>query len=223
MYFAKIILTILGWKTTINPEAYKILKEHKRIIVLYPHTTYWDFFFCIMYLLTDKKMWSRAVILVNPGVMHKFGFILRHLRCLESSRLEDRNSGKTQKIINFLKEKDDFIFLMSPKGTVQKAEWRSGWYHISKSIEGTKLTVFGPDYQDHTMRGYLVPDRSSDKEAQKREVVRYMKEIAPLNPERSEFLLSGNVEEHEISLVPFDLKLLYLGVVLSGLLWFLNY
>jgi len=79
------------------------------------------------------------------------GSMLRSMGAIPCSYRGVRGAGSTAKIVEKLNEMDEFILLISPKGTLEAAEWRSGYYQIAKQT-GAAVVCGGLDYHSHNLR-----------------------------------------------------------------------
>jgi hypothetical protein len=65
---------------------------------------------------------------------------------IPSTFIQIKNGGRTKEIIDYLNTKDEFKFLISPKGTIRKSEWKTGYYYITKGTNANILAL-GLNYQ----------------------------------------------------------------------------
>ena len=73
------------------------------------------------------------------------GWLLNKLGAIPSTKLEDKNGGAVNRIVNVLNKSNKFLFLISPKGTIKNSTWKTGYYHIAKQSNAKILTI-GLDY-----------------------------------------------------------------------------
>src|SRR5581483_849382 len=96
-YLARKVLSTLGWSTSIDLRIKYLINKYDRIIIVYPHTSQWDFVFAILYSLIYHQIIRDAehevVILMKPQPFKYFGFILRYLGCIPAAKLESSGSG----------------------------------------------------------------------------------------------------------------------------------
>jgi 1-acyl-sn-glycerol-3-phosphate acyltransferase len=146
-YVAKFVLSSLGWKP-LKDDVRRIIKDSKRIVLVFPHTSYMDFVIMFLYKKANPELMKNIKFLMNPAFLDKpiLGPFLMSQGAIPSTPREKKNGGKTQHIINYLNNLKEYQFLISPKGTINKGEWRSGYFYIT---EGTKslITVAGLDFK----------------------------------------------------------------------------
>lgn len=179
---AKSIILFLGWHL-FNEEVSEKFNKYKRTVMIFSHTSYFDFFVFVIYLLAYPQQLNRVRTLVKPQPFEYAGYFLRLLGAIPSTRIQDKNGGAINRIISELKLLDNFVFLISPKGTIIKAPWKKGYYHITKELSA-ELMVIGFDYELKQIR---VLNNYSFKEYTEDKLVELLKEdiskIVPLYPE----------------------------------------
>ena len=129
--------TILGWET--QPH----YPDKKRIIV-FSHTSYWD---VIVWLILFKKSSTNSFVLFDSRYYTwatKWLYDLLH--CIPSTRLENRDGGLIGKLVERFRHKNESICL-SPKGTVKKKAWRTGYYHLARKLS-VKIYPLIIDYEE---------------------------------------------------------------------------
>jgi len=142
---AKIILFLMGWKYIKQKQITKFNK-FDRSVIIFSHTTYADFYIFILYFFAYPKDFKNLKVLVKPQPFEYAGFILRRLNCIPSANFNERNSGSTVRIVEELDKYKEFMFLISPKGTIVNSKWRSGYYNIAVNLKA-HLQVTGLDYE----------------------------------------------------------------------------
>lgn len=180
-FIAKLILFLLGWKS-IKEKQFSQFHKYKRSVIIFSHTTYADFYLFILYFLAYPNGFRNVRVLVKPQPFQYAGFILRRFGCIPSSNFEERNSGSTRRITDELDKQEELIFLISPKGTIVKSEWRNGYYNIALNLKAN-LMVTGLDYCKKKI--VVSDDIQYDKD--KNDIEIFLKEqlsrIVPLYPE----------------------------------------
>lgn len=143
----KIILFCLGWKLPKERDLIKF-NEHDRTVAIFSHTTYIDFFLLLLYYLAFPEGFKNIRPLVVAWTFEYMGlcWLLNKMGAIPATKLSEKNGGATERIISELSQQDKFIFLISPKGTILKKEWRSGYLAISSHFEA-HLMVVGVDYE----------------------------------------------------------------------------
>lgn len=179
--FSKAVLISMGW-SLLTAETFAQITKHNRIVGVFSHTSYADFYIMILYKLAYLDKLQRVRTLVKPQPFEYAGWGLRKIGAIPSTRIEEKKGGAVSRIVGELKENPECLFLISPKGTIIKADWRSGYFAIAKELDA-KLVAMGFDYEkkcvivseeiSHDEGETVVKDYLQDK----------LKEIVPLFPE----------------------------------------
>lgn len=142
---AKLILLATGWEL-LSDHTFDRITKYDQTVLIFSHTSYSDFYILVLYLLAYPNRLHYVRTLIKPQPFVYAGPLLRKLGAISSTPVENKNGGAVSRIIEDLKQYDKCIFLISPKGTIVKKEWRSGYYHIAKGLDA-KLMVAGLDYE----------------------------------------------------------------------------
>lgn len=179
----RFILSLLGWKP-LSLDNINKLAEHDRMVFVFSHTSYADFYILLLYLLSYPNELANIRTLVKPQPFKYFGWLLRRLGAIPATKLEDSNGGSVNRIVAELDSSAKFTFLISPKGSIVRREWRSGYYHIVKSLNA-ELRVVGLDYEKHCviMSDCINPTGKEEKEI-KEFLYEKLAEIVPLYPDQ---------------------------------------
>jgi len=130
--------TILGWEKLTHVPT-------ERCVIVFSHTSYWDFILWLMYF---KKSWF---ILINPNYYNwATKWFCNALHCIPSIRLEKKNGGFIAQLVQRFKN-TELTILLSPKGTTKKKVWRTGYYHLAREL-GVKIYPFIIDYENRKGR-----------------------------------------------------------------------
>lgn len=180
-YVAKCVLFSMGWHFPERAMFNKLFK-YNRSVVVFSHTSYADFCILILYLLAYPSDFKYLRTLVKPQPFEYMGWILRKLGAIPATKVDEKNGGSVSRIVEELKTEEKSVFLISPKGTIVKREWRSGYYHIAKELD-VYLMVAGLDYEKKCT---FVSDEiwhDEGEPAVKEFLMEQLKEIVPLFPE----------------------------------------
>lgn len=142
---ARMILFCTGWHL-FTPEDFRKLEKYPRTILVFSHSTRFDFLFLLLYRAAHPYGLYNLRTLVKPQVFKYAGYILKFLGCIPSTRIEDKTGGAVDRIVNELKSSPRSMFAISPKGTTSRNEWRTGYYHIAQKLEAP-LIACGVDYE----------------------------------------------------------------------------
>jgi len=180
-FIARFILFSMGWQLLHNSILNRITEYDKSVLV-FSHTSYSDFYILMLYLLAYPYNLSHIKTLVKPQPFAYAGKLLRAFGAIPATRVDDKNGGAVSRIVTELKQFDKFAFLISPKGSIIKREWRSGYYYIAKNLQANLIAV-GLDYEKKCV--IFSPDISYTKSEENiRNFLReQLKEIVPLFPD----------------------------------------
>ncbi len=124
--FARIILKLLGWKIE-GDVPYHI---PKKLYVVIPHTSNWDF--PIGILLKMAKKMEVGFIAKDSLFVWPFGLIFRAMGGIPVNR--SKSQGFIKNIVDTIHKRDRFSIAITPEGTRKKvSKLKSGYYRISKA------------------------------------------------------------------------------------------
>ena len=181
-FLANIILSCLGWSWFDN-DTLDQLTRYDRAVLILSHTAYIDFFFLMMYLLSSPHRLSHVRFLMKPQPFQYFGPLLTYLGAIPSTRLQDKNGGSVNRIVSEVAHSDRFLFVMSPKGTIMKRDWRSGYYHIANQLQ-VHLMVVGLDYEKKCLIVSDAIESTNDESTIRSFLYQRLSMIVPLFPDR---------------------------------------
>jgi 1-acyl-sn-glycerol-3-phosphate acyltransferase len=181
-FVARSILFLMGW-SSLTDETLNGLNEYKRVVLVFSHTSYFDFYIMILYLLAYPYQLANVRTLVKPQPFRHFGKLLRSFGAIPSTKVEDKQGGGVSRIVQSLKEKNECLFLISPKGTILKREWRSGYYHIAKLLEAP-IRVIGLDYEKMGVTLSNAIASSNDESIVREFLYLELSKIVPLHPDQ---------------------------------------
>ncbi|RLD39234.1 MAG: acyltransferase [Bacteroidetes bacterium] len=173
-YIFKFILWVFGWKVDQN-----IPKEKSFIILVAPHTSNWDF---IMGTMVIGSLRVKQTVLMKKEM---FFFPLNYL--LKALGAMPINRKKSEKMVDYIadifKEKDDFVFSITPEGTRSYVEkWKTGFYHIA--LKANVPIVLGKiDYKKKRSGLSDVIYPSGDFEKDFKLIVSLLEDVKGCNPE----------------------------------------
>jgi len=199
---AETIIRALGWQP-FDDQDRALLAKYPKCVMIYPHTSYYDFCLYILYQMADPILQRRCRILINPSFTENFQWLLKYIGSIEATRREIRNGGATRRICRELEKLDEFIFALSPKGSMEPNHaWRSGFYHIAKQM-GCPVMPAGFDYVKKKFifqQPFYIDDMTFEQacaEGKKR-----LFDIIPCHPDRSEYPLALH-DKSKACLMPF--------------------
>ncbi|MFK5969305.1 MAG: hypothetical protein QM487_04190 [Candidatus Marithrix sp.] len=191
---AKTLLFGMGW-SPIKPKVLNRVADHNRVVCIYAHTSYVDFFILLLYTLAYHNKIGFIKTLIKPQAFKYAGGLLTKLGGIPSSKLENRGSNGTVRIAEELDKFDKFAFLISPKGSIKKVEWRTGYYHIAKLLK-CPIMIATLDYEQKCIISSDSIDPLVESEENCKEFLKdKLSQSVPLYP-RSEVF---QVRYHDIS------------------------
>lgn len=180
-FLARSILFLLGWQP-FSPQSLRNCNEHKRSVLVFSHTSYVDFYIFILYMLAYRHEIPRVRTLVKPDPFAYMGGILRWLGAIPATKVDEKNGGATHRIVTELSKENSFIFLISPKGTIVRRDWRSGYYNIAKKLN-IPIKVTGLDYEHMCVVVTDAIDSQETESAVEEFCKKRLSNIVPLYPE----------------------------------------
>jgi 1-acyl-sn-glycerol-3-phosphate acyltransferase len=150
----------------------------KFMVILAPHTSYWDFLtnMGIMLALGVRNRWFVA----DTFCWWPLGYFMRWLGGIPI----DRNSP--QDLVSFTISKfadhDELILALYPEGTTRKAKkWKTGFWHIAHGAD-IPIQFLAVDYEKRASVFGPVIQPSDDIEADMKIIQAYFKKVTPKTP-----------------------------------------
>ena len=142
------LMRLLGWKLV-----YHGLPARQGVIVVYPHTSNWDFLFGLL------AKWSIGiqVSFFGKDSLFKLPLIAHWMRWLGGIAVDRHASqgvvGQMGEALKQAKAQDRFMWLaLAPEGTRSYRDaWRSGFYHVTLAA-GVPLGLAALDYARREVR-----------------------------------------------------------------------
>lgn len=183
---------VFGWKDINLPS--------ESSVCVFGHSSYWDIF--ILWLYSCKNIYAVA----KPQVQN-YPFLSR-LNLLYASKLEEKGGGSTRKLVeqfNKLKEITSTLLFISPKGTIQKNVWRSGYYWIAKE-SNVKIVPAFIDFSNRKIEfGIPIDPQKHSLENCNRYLQEQLGRFRVLNMENAEYNINDKKGCPYESLLPFDM------------------
>lgn len=190
----KSFLYVCGWQP-LEEEVMNTMNESDYLVCVFSHTSYYDFFFMLMYYFSNYKTLNNLRTLIKPDYFSSIGWFLTRVGGIPATNIADKNGGATTRIVNALKSEPKGQLLISPKGTILKGEWRTGYYHIAQQLEA-KLVAIGVDYEAKKITIGKVIDYQLPEVEIKHKLYKDLSQIVPLYPEREMMKIRGYDENH---------------------------
>ncbi|MDA3906267.1 MAG: 1-acyl-sn-glycerol-3-phosphate acyltransferase [Bacteroidales bacterium] len=173
-YFAKFILWIFGWKVDQN-----IPKEKSYIILVAPHTSNWDFI--VGRLVIGSLKVPQRVLMKKEMFFFPLNILLKSLSAMPIDRKVSQKM--VDYVVDLFKEKDDFVFSITPEGTRGYVEkWKTGFYHIATKAN-VPIVLGKIDYKRKSagLADVIYPSGNFDKDF--KQIVDILKDVTGRNPE----------------------------------------
>lgn len=179
---SKTILYLFGWQP-IEKTILTTLKKTDYLVCVFSHTSFYDFFFMVLYYLAYPNELKNLKTLIKPDYFEYIGWFLYRVGGIPSTHISNKNGGATTKIVETLKSYPSSQLLISPKGTILKGEWRTGYYYIAKELNA-KLVAIGLDYETKQIKTGNLIDNHLDEIEIKHLLYKDLSKIVPLYPDR---------------------------------------
>ncbi len=143
----RFILRAFGWKTSaLLPEGIV-----KAVLIVAPHTSYWDFVIGRMTFWSSKL--KIRVLIKKEVFVFPLGWLLRQLGGVPVARGQKNNL--VEQAVSLFQKNTTMVVVITPEGTRRKVHhWRKGFYYIAMEAKvpialgfidyGTKTGGIGP-------------------------------------------------------------------------------
>jgi hypothetical protein len=220
---AKWILYFMGWKPFENSKQVSKIKKDKRLVLTISHTSTFDGVIFYLYKFAYPEVFENTVVVVKPQIfdcLPKFLHpILNRMGLVRATPAEEKNGGFVRSIVETLKDKKEFMFIISPKGMIINSPWKSGYYHIAKELN-CKIVACGVDYKTKTLNfsEELISLHDQTKEKLDLLIQNKLGHIIPLHIKNSEFSIHKE-SSNKNTVFAFSFLLIALILFLSYLGW----
>jgi len=175
------IFKITGWKANTEIPT----QTNKCIIIAAPHTSNWDFWYCMatfaIYRLpirfTVKKEWMKF----------PFSLLMKPLGGIAIDRSprgpDNIRPSFVEAMTNLFNEHEKLIIVFTPEGTRRKNdEWKTGFYHVAKAAQ-VPICMGYVDYGKKTT-GICHPFETTDYETDMKKIMDFYQTIEAKFPEK---------------------------------------
>lgn len=216
MGFCSAALELMGWEP-FSEEQTRLLQQHPKAVMIFPHTSYYEFFLYLFYRGHSPLLQRRCKILVAPVHTDRFQFLLKHIGSIPATRQEERNGGATERIKTHLAQLDEWLLVMSPKGSMSnKHPWRRGFYAIAKDL-GVPIIPAGFDFEKKRFvikPAFWVKDLTFAEACDTGKAALY--DIIPCHPDKSEFPISPLYDPSKLGLMTAGRWVIFWLLFLAG-------
>lgn len=186
-----LLLDLLGWKR-VDHETADLLRGEKKLIMVYNHTSILDYLIYLLYRNAYPDLKNRAKVIMNYYTYHSLGPIARPFGGIPSTPVHTGGQGTLDKVYQELSKMDEFIYIVSPKGSTRaKAHWHKGYYILAQKLN-CPIMVAGFDYQKKEFvakKPFYIGEDDFDEVTQKCQ--KQLEDIIPICPWRSEYPLKN--------------------------------
>ena len=186
---ATLLLYALGW----TPISRKDIKCHlliKKGVIVYNHTTAWEFGLTLLYGWSCPELFGIAYFVVKPG-LHKW---LQYFSSafVPATPLEERNQGFVAKTSALFLNRDRYHIYIAPDGQRKLGKWLPGYSKLASSLNNQEyhntpvyIAVMGFDFVQHRLRfgARQIVDNSTDFKLLEQKLQKSCSDIVPLYPE----------------------------------------
>ena len=135
-----LLLKLLNYKVDLM----NIPQEKKYVLIFAPHTSWTDF--AIGKIALTAMGVNAKILIKKEFFFFPMGAFLNYIGGYPVDRKHAKNL--TDKIAEYIKEKDEVVFLIAPEGTRRRVEtWKRGFYHIAQKA-GTPIALGYLDYRE---------------------------------------------------------------------------
>lgn len=213
--FFRFILWSIGWQL-MSTETLQYLHRWNRIVIVFSHTSYVDFYIMILYILAYPDDLCAVRMLVKPQPFNYVGWLLRKFGAIPGTSIDEVKGGAVIRVVKELQKDNETLFLISPKGTIVKREWRSGYYHIAQALQAP-LLASGLDYEQHAIVVSSIIDYNNTESVIKAHLYEQLGNIVPLFPDDEVM----NIRPHKSRSIIDRNRVGSIILVVSFLVWWL--
>jgi 1-acyl-sn-glycerol-3-phosphate acyltransferase len=135
-----LLLKLLNYKVDLM----NIPQEKKYVLIFAPHTSWTDF--AIGKIALTAMGVNAKILIKKEFFFFPMGAFLTYIGGYPVDRKHAKNL--TDKIAEYIKEKDEVVFLIAPEGTRRRVEtWKRGFYHIAQKA-GVPIALGYLDYRE---------------------------------------------------------------------------
>jgi len=123
-FLSRLILRLFGWHTSaVLPD--DVLKA---VVIVAPHTSYWDFVVGRMTFWSSKL--KIRVLIKKEAFVGPIGWLLRRLGGVPVARGQKNNM--VEQVAALFHDNPTMVVVITPEGTRRKVgHWKKGFYHIA--------------------------------------------------------------------------------------------
>ncbi len=174
----KLLLKVMGWRP-LSSDQLNLMTQHQYTVCVFSHTSFYDFLLMVLYYMSHDEL-KNLKTLISP---HYYYEPFKYIGGIKAASIYSKNAGQLTHIVDQIKSCLTAQFLISPKGSILKKEWRTGYYYIAKQLNAP-ICCLGMDYEQKEVRiGQFIDNNLEEKEIRQL-LYKDLSQIVPLYPER---------------------------------------
>jgi hypothetical protein len=189
-----------------------LITSMKKFIVIFSHTSNWDAVFILLYRLYALPSYKQMYILIKPQLYDLCPLIFKYIGCIRATKKEESGHGVVSTIVTFLKDKSNYMFLISPEGTRNASKWSTGYKYIVSQLD-VPIVIAGMDYEQKRLKISVHVDVMDNEQI----LTDTMKQIVPLYPE-CQYCGVRDYNRHDVGIIDW----IVLTSLMSGIYISLN-
>lgn len=207
MFLFDAIRSLLGWSNE------KINFPNEGVVSVYSHTSFLDILPVFLYLDQFYETGYQPILIVKDKWYTRILNFFFDIAIAPS--IHAKRSGGVDLLYQQIQDKihkKKFIIPISPKGTIKKSEWRTGYYYLAKKLK-CKICVITPDFTRRcVVTSPTLYDPNNYKSADLENVLKYvMSKTGVLNIENADHNNTNFYCCPYESCLPFDFCIVSLG------------
>ena len=180
-----------------------------------------EFFLWFLYIKNHVDLSRTCLLMADNPKFEKFPY-KQILDSVNVIRLSDKRwktkQGYVEKIVDIIKKKKYNICILAPSGKdKQPLPWKSGYYHIAKSL-GWDLRVVGFDFETKRLKIGIIISSSYEIEIVQAFLQKEMEDIVPLRPQNS-WTAVRHYDKKKLSFIKIDgIPILFIICLISWII-----
>ena len=178
--WARWLLRLLGWQVV-----FEGLPGPKGVIIVYPHTSNWDFvigILCVWAIGVPLKFWAKEGLFTGLS-RFTLGPLMRRWGAIALNRFE--RNGVIDKTVAQMQQAEFFWLALSPEGTRSYTDhWKSGFYQLALQAQ-VPLGLAALDFGKRVLTLKTFVMLSGSPEQDLRQIQAYYAQVKGCCPERA--------------------------------------
>ena len=170
------IVWLIGWRCP-RP----LPRDLKKcVIVVAPHTSYWDFALFILLVIAYRM---RVNVLVKHSVfIGPLAWLLHYCGAIPIDRR--RPNARIAEIVKLFAARDCLNLVITPEGTRgPRTHWKMGFFHIAQAADVPVVVAYLDAHKKEVSMGYQFQPKQADMETQMQKLYAFYDQCAGINPQ----------------------------------------